>query len=236
MGLLTRKLAYPYEYMNCLDTFQETQMPPIEKFYSSLNNEKVSEEGYQNALEIWDKFQIRNLHEFTSIYNKVEILLLADVMENFRDISLKIHKLDAAWCYTTPGFAWDCMLKMTKQKLELLNDYYMILMIENGIRGGVSQCSNRYSKANNKYMNKKYDKNKGSVFIEYLDANNLYGWAMSKYLPFGSFRLGNTDTDVLNTPDNSPKGYILEVDLLYPRKLHNYHSDFPLAPDNQNLL
>jgi hypothetical protein len=128
------------------------------------------------------KFQIKNLQEFTNLYNKVDILLLADVMENFRDIALKTYKLDPAWYFTTPGFAWDCMLKMTKQKLELLTDYDTVLVIEKGIRGGISQCSNRYSRANNKYMGIKYNENIESVFIEYLDANNLYGWARIKQI------------------------------------------------------
>ena len=104
--------------------------------------------------------------------------LLTDIMENFRETSLKIYKLDPVWYYTTPGFAWDCMLKTTKQKLELLTDVDMLLMFERAKRGGISQCSNRYAKANNKYMGKKFDKNKDSIFIQYLDANNLYGWAM----------------------------------------------------------
>jgi hypothetical protein len=86
----------------------------IEMFCSSLNNENVTSEEYKNAQVIWDKFQVKNLQEFTSLYNKVVILLLTDVMEYFRDISLKTYKLDPAWCFTTPGIAWDCMLKMTK--------------------------------------------------------------------------------------------------------------------------
>ena len=114
------------------------------------------------------------------------------------------------------------MLKMTKQWLELLNDYNMILMIENGIRGGISQCSNRYAVANNKYMKENYDKTKESTFLEYLDANNLYGWAMSKYLPYGGFKWGGTNIDVLKIPDDSPKGYILEVDLSYPKNYMTY--------------
>ena len=205
---------------------------PIEKFYSSLNNENVDEEEYQNAQEIWNTFKIKNLQEFTQLYNKVDVLLLADIMENFRDISLKTYKLDPAWHFTTPGFAWNCMLKMTKQRLELLTDYDMIRMIENGIRGGISQCSNRHVVANNKYMKENYNKTKESTFLEYLDANNLYGWAMSKYLPYGGFKWGDTD-DVLNIPDDSPKGYILEVDLSYPKELHDLHSDLPLAPENR---
>jgi hypothetical protein len=141
--------------------------------------------------------------------------------------------LDPAWYYTVPGFAWDVMMKMTKQKLELLTDDDMILMLENGIRGGIFQCSNRYARANNMYMGKNYNPEKDSTFLTYLDANNLYGLAMSKYLPYGGFVWSNTDIDVLNIPDNSSKGYILEVDLNYPKELHNLHSDFPLAPENQ---
>jgi len=86
-------------------------------------------------------------------------------------------------------------------------------MIKRGIHGGISQCSNMHSKANNKYMNEKYDKSKESVFVTYLDAYNLYGHAMSKYLPYGAFRWSKTDIDILNIPDDSPKGYILEIDL-----------------------
>ena len=134
-------------------------------------------------------------------------------MENFRETSLKTYKVDLAWYFTTPGFAWNCMLKMTKQKLEMLTDCDMILIIENGIRGGISQCSNRYAMANNKYMKEKFDKTKESTFLEYLDVNNIYGSAMSKYLPYGGFKWGKRNIDVLNISDNSPKGYILEVDL-----------------------
>ena len=127
------------------------------------------------------------------------------------DIALKTYKLDPVWYFINPEFAWDCVLRMTKQKLELLTDYDMVLMIEKGIIGGISQCSNRYAKANNKYMGEKFDKNKESVFIEYLDAKNLYGWAVSKYLPYGGFKWSNTNINVLNIPYSSPKGYILEV-------------------------
>ncbi|KAE9524462.1 hypothetical protein AGLY_015183 [Aphis glycines] len=93
---------------------------------------------------------------YNSLYNKIDVLLLTDIMENFRDISLKNYKLDPLWYYSTPGFAWDSMLRMTKVKLDLLTDIDQILMFESGIRGGLSQCSQRYSKANNKYMGDKF--------------------------------------------------------------------------------
>ncbi|KAL4104412.1 hypothetical protein QTP88_004104 [Uroleucon formosanum] len=241
LDLVTRKLAYPYEYMDCEEKFNETCLAPIEKFYSSLTDKNITKEEYENSQKIWKVFNIQNMREFTSLYNKIDVLLSTDIIENFRDISLKNYKLDPMWYYTTPGFAWDCMLRMTNIKLDLLTDIDQILMFESGIRGGLSQCSQRYSKANNKYMVDKFKKQEESIFLQYLDANNLYGWAMSKYLPTGDFKWVDSlnDFDVMNISDKSCKGYILEVDLHYPKELHDLHSDFPLAPerhfDNKQL-
>ncbi|KAE9529175.1 hypothetical protein AGLY_011971 [Aphis glycines] len=214
LNLVTRKLAYPYEYMDCEEKFNETCLPPREKFYSSLTGKNITIEKYENSQKIWEVFNIKNMREFTSLYNKIDVLLLTDIMENFRDISLKKYKLDPLWYYTTPGFAWDCMLRMTKVKLDLLTDIDQILMFESGIRGGLSQC-------------------KESIFLQYLGANNLYGRAMSKYLPTGDFKWVNNlnNFDVMGISDESPKGYILEVDLSYSKELHDLHSDFPLAPE-----
>ena len=114
------------------------------------------------------------------MYNKVDVLQLADVFENFRDICMQNYKLDPAWYYTSPGLAWDAMLKRTGISLELLTDIDMLLMFKDGIRGGVAMASSRLGQANNKYMGEGYDSNKPSKYIIYLDANNLYGWAMSK--------------------------------------------------------
>jgi hypothetical protein len=167
------------------------------------------------------------------LYNKIDVLLLTDIINNYIDISLKTRKLDPAWHFTTPGFVWDSMLKMTKQPLELITDYDIILMIEKGIRVGISQCSNRHAIANKKYVGEMFDVSKESSYIVYLDANYLYGWAMSKYLPYGGFKWSSTNINVLNIPDDSPKGYILEVDLSCPKELHDLHSDLPLAPENK---
>ena len=126
------------------------------------------------------------------------------------------------------------MLKMTDIKLELMTDVDMFQFIEKGLRGGISYIANRYGKANNKYM-KDYNKYKPSKYIMYLDANNLYGWAMSQYLPTGRFKwLKQKEIDKFNVfkiNKDSEKGYILEVDLEYPKKLHNLHNDYPLAAE-----
>ena len=122
------------------------------------------------------------------------------------------------------------MFKKTNIKLELLTDYDMLLMVEKGIRGGICHSIHRYARANNKYM-KNYDKNEESSYIQYLDMNNLYGWAMSQKLPVDGFKWVNNEINeefIKNYDENSDKGYILEVDIKYPRKLHDLHSDLPL--------
>ena len=124
------------------------------------------------------------------------------------------------------------MLKMADIKLEKIYDIDQYLFIEKGTRGGISYIAKRYTKANNKYMID-YDSNKQSTFITYLDKNNLCGWAMSKYLPSRKFEwLRNVDSfDVMSIDKKSDVGYILEVDLEYPKELHELHNDYPLAPE-----
>jgi hypothetical protein len=122
-------------------------------------------------------------------------------------------------------------LKLTKIELELLSDYDMLLMIKHGIRGGISTISHRYAKANNEYMTEEFDSNKPSSFITYLDANNLYGWAMSKKLPTQGFSwIGEEELGSWKTMP-----CILEVDLEYPEELHDLHNDYPLAPESIKL-
>ena len=116
--------------------------------------------------------------------------MLADVFENFRDKCIEIYEVDPAHFLSAPGLAWQACLKRTGVKLELLSDIDMLIMLEKGIRGGICHAIYRYTKAINKYM-KNYDKNMKSSFLEYVDANNLYGWAMSKKLPIGNFKILN---------------------------------------------
>ena len=180
--LLLRKGVYPYEYMNSWAKFDETTIPPNEAFYSTLNLEDISDEDYPHVQKVGGVFKIKN-----DLYVQSDTLLLADVFENFRNMCLEIYELDPVYFVSAPGLAWQACLKKTGVKLELITDYDMILMIEKGIRGGICQATHRYAKANNKYM-KNYDKNIESSYIEYLDANNLYGWAMSQKLPVNGFK------------------------------------------------
>ena len=155
------------------------------------------------------------------------------MFEKFISTSLKYYNLDPCHYFSLPGLSWDAMLKMTKVELEKISDADIHLFIEKGMRGGISYASKRYSKANNKYC-PDYDKNKPEIYINYIDMNNLYGGAMSEYLPYGGFKwvkiTNETVHRILNKKDNSLHGYYLEVDLDYPKYLHEDHSDFPMAP------
>ena len=225
--LLAQKGIYPYDYMNCLEKFSETQLPAKEDFYSKLNDCGISDQEYEHAQDIWKEFKINNLGEYHDLYLKTDVLLLADVFEEFRNICLKNYNLDPAWYYTSPGLSWDALLKHSKVNLELLTDPDMLLMFEKGIRGGISMISNRHGQANNKFMNEQFDSSQPSKFVPYLDANNLYGWAMMKPLPVGDFHWMN-DAEIQHWREFP---CVLEVDLEYPEELHDFHNDYPLAPE-----
>ena len=227
--LLKQKGVYCYEYTDKWEKYNETKLPNKEKFYSSLNNTNISDEDYKRALEIWDKFNCKNLGEYSDLYLKSDVCLLADVFENFRNTCLKYYKLDPTHYFSSPGLAWDAMLKMTNVKLDLITDIDMENMVQLGMRGGVSSIIHRHEKANNKYM-KNYEKDKDSSYLMYLDANNLYGWAMSQKLPVGKFKWGDEKNfDMSNY--SGEKGCIIECDLEYPENLHDEHNMYPLAPE-----
>ena len=223
--LLTRKGIYPYDYMDGIERFQE-QLPPQKDFYSQLNDAGVSDEDYQYAQMIWKEFKIADLGDYHDLYLKTDVMLLADVFEAFRKICFDNYQLDPAWYYTALGLSWDALLKHSQIELELLADPDNLLMFEKGIRGGVAMIPNRWGKTNNKFMDP-YDKSQPSKFITYLDANNLYGWAMMQPLPVGKFKWMNNEE--LENWKEIP--CVLEVDLEYPKELFEQHNDYPLAPE-----
>ena len=141
--------------------------------------ENIDDIDYRHGHNVFKRFKLKNLGEYHDLYVQSDTLLLADVFENFRDTCLKVYELDPAHFLSLPGLAWQACLKTTNKKLELLTDYDMLLMVGEGIRVGICHSTHRHTKANNKYT-KNYDKNEESLYIQYSDANNLYGWAMSQ--------------------------------------------------------
>ena len=176
-------------------------------------------------MDSWEKFDETTLPPKEAFYSNLNLEDISNEDYAHAEKVWDLHKyeLDPVYFVSAPGLAWQACLKKTGVKLELLTDYDMILMIEKGIRGGICQATHRYAKVNNKYM-KNYDKNIDSVYIEYLDANNLYGWAMSQKLPVNGFKwikqkkLSKFNEDFIkNYDENSNKGYFLEVNIDYPK-------------------
>ena len=157
-----------------------------DKFYSGLSNEGITDGDYLHAQQVWDTFDCRNIGDYHDIYLRTDVLLLADVFENFRKAAMATYGLDPAWYYTLPGYSWDCLLKCTNIRLEQITEANMYLFIEKGLRGGISMVSHRHAIANNRYM-QNFDPSQPDSFLQYLDSNNLYGWAMSQPMPVGGF-------------------------------------------------
>ena len=236
-SLLTRKGVYPYDYFSSFGKFNETQLPEREAFFNSITEEDISDAEYQHAQNVWKHFKLQTLGQYHDLYVQTDVLLLADVFENFRKLCMHYYTLDAAHLYTSPGLSWQSCLKMCNVQLELLTDIDMLLCIEKGVRGGVSQISHRLATANHPKA-PKYDKDLPNSYIMYWDANNLYGWSMSQYLPYGSFSWVSetnitkmTKEFIMSISDESSIGYFFEVDLDYPIHLHDSHNHYPLAPE-----
>ena len=238
--LLIRKGVYLYEYMDSWDKFEEKQLPSKNEFYSKLNMSEISEKDHSHACKVWNEFGLKNMGDYHDLYLETDVLLLANVFESFRKVCLDNYGLDPAHFYTAPGLAWKACLKMTGVNLELLKDPDMLLMFECGIRGGITQSVHKWANANNPYMGCEYDPLRPTNYLQYLDANNLYGWAMSQPLPTGEFKwvdienlkggareLKKTIDMIVRNSNNREVGYVLEVDVKYPRELHDLHNDLP---------
>ena len=241
LEILRKKDAYPYEWVDSYEKFKYTKLPPKESFYSSKDDGKrgkgdghISTNQYLHLKLVWKEFGFKTFKDFHNHYIKKDVLFLADVFEKFMSTCLKYYNLDPTHYFSAPELSWDAMLKMTKVELEKISDSEKHVFIESGMRLGICQISKRYSKASNKFC-PDYDPNKPEVYIKYLDMNNLYGHAMSEYLPYGGFKWVKVNNEsvnrVLNKSGNSLHGYFLEVDLNYPENLHDTHNDLQMAPE-----
>ena len=246
---MLRKEVYPYEYADTWERFSEISLPSQEDFYSNLNMEDISDIDYRHGNNVFKVFKLENLGNYYDLYVQSDTLVLADVFNNFRDMCIKEYELDPAHFLSLPGLKWQACLKKTNIELELLTDYDMLLMVEEGIRGGICHSIQRYAKANNKYMKSYNNNNEESSYIQYLDANNLYVWAMSKKLPTNGFKWLDSKNEtaepsaklvineefIKNYNENDIKGYILEVDVKYLKRLYELHSYLPFLSERMEV-
>ena len=243
--LLTRKGVYPYDYMDSFEKMLETRLPEKSKFFNQLTFSHISDDDYDHAQTVWNVFKCKNLQDYTMLYLKTDVLLLCDVIENFRDLTFRYYGLDAAGFYTSPGLSFAAALKLTKIRLNLFTDVNMYNFITNAIRGGLTNSMKKYARANNRFM-KDFDPEKEVSYIHYLDFVNLYGHCLMQPLPVGDFRwLQDKEIDRVNSMllsgYNNYKQYfnlqqdksiILEVDLDYPTHLHDLHNQMPFCAEH----
>ena len=198
----------------------------------------VGDVEYEHACKVWKEFKIRNMGEYHDLYLKTNTILLANVFESFRSVCMENYALDPAHFYTAPGLAWKACLKKRGIRLKLPLDPDMLLMFERGICGGITQSVHRWAAANNPYMEEYYS-SKPTRYLQYLDANNLYDWAMSQTLPTGGFQWikcnGDPNKLVKRMASKKDYGYLLEVDVSYPKELHDLHNDLPFMCTNMKI-
>ena len=242
--MLTKKLPFPYKYFDSLSRFAEQELPPIEEYYNDLMDEPASDEDYAFAQDLWGKFRLNTLGDLHDLYVEVDTLLLADVFENYREVSLATYGLDPAHFVTAPSLSWNAALLYTGVELEIPPEVEMHQFFDLGLRGGISQVSNCYAQANNAYMGEDYDPEKPDTYLIQFDCNNEYGKAMMGHLPHGNFswvkeeelcNVGAWEKKISEWADDAPQGCALEVTLDYPPDLFEQHDALPLAPENLTI-
>ena len=233
-----KKGVYPYEYVTGPEILTETCLPPRDKFYSELNEEGISEEDYDRALKTWQRYDCKTMKDYHDHYLTLDVTLLADVFENFRRTMLSAHGLDCLHFPSLPSMTLQLALKVTDVQLELITDPNIYLMIESGIRGGLSYVSQRHAKANFPGM-PDYRPDLPTANLLYLDCNSLYSTCQTYSLPVGGFRFLTErellDFNVASVSADSETGYFIECDLHYPEHLHDAHNAYPLAPEHVHI-
>ena len=219
--LLTKKGIYPYDYFDNTKKYNEQKLPNKE-FFNKINDKNISDDDYTHAKNVFEKFECKNLLDYSILYLKTDLCHLSNVFQKFSDFAYKTYEIDPRHLYTLPGFSWQAMLKLSKIELELISDPNMYLFLMDTIRGGISVCNKKHVIADNKYIDKNAKNNK---YLLYLDANNLYGFSMSQPLPYKNFKWSNN-----LTLDKLQIG-IYEVDIEIPKNLHEKFKDYPSASE-----
>lgn len=237
-ALLFQKGFFPYTYLSSLAKLNDEKLPPPIAFFNDLTQTPIDPKDYNFAQKVWEKFDCRNFGDYLKVYLFADLILLTDIFENFRNNCLNDYQLDPVHYFSSAHFTMDAFLRYSDQTIDLIRDVNMYLLFKKLVKGGLSMVSKRFSEASNKYLTPTLPVS-DSTYLLYLDANNLYGWAMMQPLPYRNFKWHQVSSElvshILNLPCSSQKGYVLEVDLSYPSKYHSFHNDFPLAPEKDEI-
>lgn len=228
-NLLTRKSSYPYDYATSLQVLNSSQYPDYVHFYSKLSEDNISLELWEHGKSVYEQAGCDNLHDYTRLYNRLDVYLLAEVLANFRNHTYAEFRLDVSQFLSSPHLAFNIMLLQNQTPIELVTDVDMHLMTEKGLRGGVTHAALRHVK-----LEEPYDEQTADTLL-YTDCVNLYGCAMKEKLPIGEYTWLSQEEiasrDWTRHSDDDDYGYIVECDLEYPAYLHDFHNSLPLAPE-----
>lgn len=229
---LNKKLPFPYEYITSFEVLRERTLPTDkESWYSKLKGTSPSAELISEAHHVFNKLKCKKIEDYMKVYLRVDVLLLSEVFEAFRDIAISDTSLDPLNYFTTPGLAWDAALSKSRQSLELMSDPELVSFFtsKGSIRGGISSVSEL-----------KYHEITNASSIHYFDVTNLYGYAMTFKLPVGNFKKisTNSNEEIMNIITkwdiNDEIGYIFEVDIDYPSDLSDKHNALPFLVEHIN--
>ena len=238
--VLRRKGVFPYSYFDSPSRLQETSLPPIESFKDDLSGAECTPDEYAHAQRAWSELGCHSFREYLAGYLFLDIYLLTDVFEEFRRVSLREDGLDPVHFVSLPGLSYTACFKRTGESIDLLQDIDMIRLFERGIRGGLTFVNKHHVQAHIPELNNNQD---GNVHLTYIDENNLYGSSLCRPLPHSEFSWVDAEglkqfsdpQQILNLEDEGDYGYLFEVDLVYPRELHETTAAFPLAPEHDYI-
>ncbi len=237
MHIISEKGIFPYSFFDAFNKFEYPVLPAASYFYDELTKSDISTDDYERAKSAWEEMECRNFGDYVCNYLQMDVYQLADVFEKFRSLSLCQDNLDPAYYPTLPSMSWDLSFKFTHARVDLLSDVDMYDFFTNGIRGGMTFVNIHHLTANTPSIPDLYDSSKPTSELLYVDANNLYGHALSMKLPKCDFVWLEEDEmyalqSSLSLKDlDGDVGYYLEVDLDYPPQVQDLTEDLPLAPE-----
>ena len=239
LELFMRPQPFCYEFLDGPDKLTASELPPKSAFFDSISETDISDREYAHVQAIWHAVGMRTLRNYVETHLLTNVLLLADVLSIFRKTMTDTFKLDPMQYFSLSGYSFDCALRYSEEKIELLTDLEMHQMLESSIRGGLASIgSPRYVKANHPNLpDQHYEADSTKSYIHFFDFNGLYTSVMKNHkLPTFGFRwLSDREVerfDPMSVAPDSDHGYIIECDLDYPEELHDAHDSYPLAPEH----